>query len=133
MCVFVAEKASIDECFFDLTLPIRDLLIERYPYLGQVPPDAAFGMDTPLPKPSCVDISWSDLGNLIPILRSEQLASAPPAEVSDPADTVAQDPAEIEEAEVGLPENVQAEPAEASHEMTWADVVSLSFVPLTLR
>jgi hypothetical protein len=124
MCLFVAEKASIDECFFDLTLPIRDLLLQRYPYLSQVPPDAAFGLDTPLPKPSGVDISWSGLGNLIPILDSEPLARVSLAEGSAAGHAVTQDPVQIEEAEVGLPENVQTESAEAPHEMTWADVVS---------
>ncbi|KAF9470913.1 DNA/RNA polymerase [Pholiota conissans] len=34
------EKASIDEAFIDFTKPVRELLLQRYPYLAQVPPAA---------------------------------------------------------------------------------------------
>ncbi|KAJ7671608.1 hypothetical protein DFH06DRAFT_120201 [Mycena polygramma] len=59
------EKASIDEAFMDLTRPVRQILLERYPYLAQVPDDAPLGLDTPLPSPPQVD--WDQLGTLIPI------------------------------------------------------------------
>ena len=73
-----------------------------------------------MPKPSGIDIAWSDLGNLIPILRSEPMTRTPVVE-----GTVAQDSAGPEEEdEIKLPENVESESAESSHEITWADVVS---------
>ncbi|CDZ97941.1 DNA polymerase iota/DNA damage inducible protein [Phaffia rhodozyma] len=43
------EKASIDEAFLDLTVPIRTVLLEKYPFLCAVPPDSPLGLDTPLP------------------------------------------------------------------------------------
>ncbi|KAJ7650686.1 DNA/RNA polymerase [Roridomyces roridus] len=59
------EKASIDEAFMDLTKPIRQILLERYPYLSQVPDDAPMGLDTPLPPPP--PVAWEHLGTLVPI------------------------------------------------------------------
>ncbi|KAJ7678513.1 DNA polymerase eta [Mycena rosella] len=59
------EKASIDEAFMDLTRPVRQILLERYPYLAHVPDDAPLGLDTPLPPPP--QVSWNHLGTLIPI------------------------------------------------------------------
>ncbi|OBZ72407.1 N-acetyltransferase eso1 [Grifola frondosa] len=59
------EKASIDEAFIDFTRPIRETILERYPYLAQVPPDAPNGADSPLPPPP--PISWDGLGNIIPV------------------------------------------------------------------
>ena len=60
-----SEKASIDEAFIDFTLPVREKILERYPYLSQVPPDAPNGIDTPLPPPP--PISWEGRGTLVPI------------------------------------------------------------------
>ncbi|KAK7032854.1 DNA polymerase eta [Favolaschia claudopus] len=59
------EKASIDEAFMDLTRPTRQILLERYPYLAQVPDDAPLGLDTPLPPPP--QVSWDGLGTVVPI------------------------------------------------------------------
>ena len=56
------EKASIDEAFIDFTKPVREILLQRYPYLAQVPPA---GADTPLPP--APSINWDGLGNLIPV------------------------------------------------------------------
>jgi DNA polymerase eta len=39
--------------------------LERYSHLLNVPPDAAGGLDSPLPAPQ--PISWDELGNLVPI------------------------------------------------------------------
>lgn len=61
----VQEKASIDEAFFDFTKTARKILLERYPYLAQVPSDAPHGLDTPLPPPP--PISWNEVGHVIPI------------------------------------------------------------------
>jgi DNA polymerase eta len=63
--VFYSEKASIDEAFMDLTRPVRQIILERYPYLAQVPDDAALGLDTPLPPPP--QVSWDHLGAIVPI------------------------------------------------------------------
>lgn len=59
------EKASIDEAFFDFSKPVREILLQRYPYLATVPPNAPDGVDTPLPPPP--PIHWDDLGWVIPI------------------------------------------------------------------
>lgn len=59
------EKASIDEAFIDFTRPVREKLLERYPYLAAVPDDAPEGIDSPLPPPP--PISWDGLGVVVPI------------------------------------------------------------------
>nr|GAT60999.1 DNA polymerase eta [Mycena chlorophos] len=59
------EKASIDEAFFDLTRPVRQILLHRFPYLAQPPDDAPDGLDTPLPAPP--DLSWHQASTVIPI------------------------------------------------------------------
>ncbi|THH10886.1 hypothetical protein EW145_g1009 [Phellinidium pouzarii] len=59
------EKASIDEAFIDFSIPVRDTLLKRYPYLAQPPVNAPNGLDTPLPPPP--KVSCVGLGNLIPI------------------------------------------------------------------
>ncbi|EJD06732.1 eta DNA polymerase [Fomitiporia mediterranea MF3/22] len=59
------EKASIDEAFIDFSIPVRDELLKRYPYLSEPPVDSPSGPDTPLPPPP--RISYIGLGNLIPI------------------------------------------------------------------
>ncbi|KZV74597.1 DNA/RNA polymerase [Peniophora sp. CONT] len=61
----VVEKASIDEVFLDLSVPVRDLMLERYPHLSQVPSDAPDGLDTPLPPAPRID--WDGRGILIPV------------------------------------------------------------------
>lgn len=61
------EKASIDEAFIDFTKPVRKLLLERYPYLAEVPEDSS---DTPLPPPPAVQ--WEGLGHII---RDESTSS----------------------------------------------------------
>ncbi|KAG2157918.1 uncharacterized protein EDB93DRAFT_1246415 [Suillus bovinus] len=58
------EKASIDEAFIDFTHPVREMLLERYPYLAQVPANAPNGLDSPLPSPP--PINWDDLGTVLP-------------------------------------------------------------------
>ena len=57
------EKASIDEAFIDFSVPVRDILLQRYPYLAQVPAD---GQDTQVPSPP-PSVKWDSLGNLVPI------------------------------------------------------------------
>ncbi len=62
----LTERASIDEAFIDLTRPVREELLKRYPYLAQIPPDAPDGRDSPLPPPP--PISWEGLGTLVPVI-----------------------------------------------------------------
>ncbi|QRV89435.1 DNA repair protein REV1 [Ceratobasidium sp. AG-Ba] len=62
------EKASIDEVFVDYTIPVRALMLERYPQLQL--PSGPFDLDTPLPPPP-EHIDWISLEtNVIPA-RSE--------------------------------------------------------------
>ncbi|KAI0029393.1 DNA/RNA polymerase [Vararia minispora EC-137] len=68
------EKASIDEAFIDLTTPVREEMLERYPYLRQVPEESSESLDTPLPPPPTP--FWDGLGNLVPI-------NPPPSEGED--------------------------------------------------
>jgi DNA polymerase eta len=72
------EKASIDEAFFDFTKSVREILLERHPYLAQVPPE---GVDTPLPPPP--PISWSDLDNVIPTNPSNREVGEDDANAGD--------------------------------------------------
>ncbi|CAE7231402.1 unnamed protein product [Rhizoctonia solani] len=59
------EKASIDEVFIDYTIPVRALMLERYPQLRI--PDGPFDLDTPLPVPPA-QIDWAELGtHVIPV------------------------------------------------------------------
>ncbi|KIK62517.1 hypothetical protein GYMLUDRAFT_223745 [Collybiopsis luxurians FD-317 M1] len=67
------EKASIDEAFIDFTKPVRQALLQRYPYLAQVPPDAPSGLDTPIPAPPSVD--WTSDSHLIPIHPDSETAN----------------------------------------------------------
>lgn len=72
------EKASIDEAFLDLTRPVREKLLERYPYLAKFPDDAPDGADSPLPPPPPID--WNQLGELVPLTA--------PGEGSEPQDEI---------------------------------------------
>ncbi|GAC73333.1 protein involved in establishing cohesion between sister chromatids during DNA replication [Moesziomyces antarcticus T-34] len=65
------EKASIDESYFDLTVEVRKLMVERFPYLANPPPDdpvtGAKGMDQPLPPPPRLGLKqWKQLGYVVP-------------------------------------------------------------------
>ncbi|GAA5820714.1 hypothetical protein JCM11251_003125 [Rhodosporidiobolus azoricus] len=65
----VVEKASIDESYLDLTLPVRRLLLTKYPSLATAPDG---DLDALLPSPSSFgirddDIDWGAVGNLIPV------------------------------------------------------------------
>ncbi|KAF8968026.1 DNA polymerase eta [Flammula alnicola] len=80
------EKASIDEAFIDFTKPVREILLQRYPYLARVPPNAPDGVDTPLPSPP--SISWDGHGNLIPV-NPPAPSEEKPAKESESGSTVA--------------------------------------------
>ncbi|KAJ8589533.1 DNA/RNA polymerase [Rhizopogon salebrosus TDB-379] len=76
------EKASIDEAFIDFTRPVREKLLERYPYLAHVPADAPDGTDSPLPPPP--PINWDGLGSVVPVSPSGETDGA--SEHSDEVD-----------------------------------------------
>lgn len=65
MLLSSTEKASIDEAFFDFSKRVREVLLERYPYLVRVPPNATDGADTPLPSPP--PFSWNDIKHSVVI------------------------------------------------------------------
>lgn len=88
------ERASIDESFIDFTRPVRERLLERYPFLTEVPPE---GAETPLPPPP--PICWDGLGNVIPVNPD-----------TEPSDTEATLPAGEEDQE------------DAASQPTWHDV-----------
>ncbi|KAJ3862539.1 hypothetical protein EV359DRAFT_44984 [Lentinula novae-zelandiae] len=67
------EKASIDEAFIDFTKPVRQALLQRFPYLSQIPADAPNGVDTPLPPPPLID--WGTDSHLIPIYSNADFES----------------------------------------------------------
>lgn len=100
---------------------MRDELVKRYPFLGQVPPDAPLGLDTPLPMPADVAVSWDGLGNLIPVLRSEPMGKPVPKESAGTGDDTAQ--ADNDDAENQPETPVDDGSAEAVHCLTWGDVV----------
>ncbi|KAF8340287.1 uncharacterized protein EI90DRAFT_3035084 [Cantharellus anzutake] len=113
------EKASIDECFFCLTLPVRDILLERYPYLGQVPPEAPNGLDTPLPPPP-LTYPFEGLGNLIPIVPSSPTSptdSKPECSIVNPSNSPRKGQPE-------LPEVMRNESnaSTSKHPVTWHDI-----------
>ncbi|KAF6757216.1 hypothetical protein DFP72DRAFT_1066057 [Ephemerocybe angulata] len=66
------EKASIDEAFIDFTKPVREILLERYPYLATVPADAPLGMG----KEQVVPVTPSTAACLIRKLSLEEEDSA---------------------------------------------------------
>lgn len=117
----LSEKASIDECFFDFTIPVRDILLKRYPFLAQLPSDAPQGLDTPLPKPDpsvVAGIKWENLGNVIPILKSERIDPTPrDAQVTSDSDEQVASDSSMEPSSSAIPV------VEAEHEFTWGDIV----------
>lgn len=61
----LAEKASIDEAFLDLSPMVIDRILERHPHLKELPDDAPDGLDSPLPPAPPID--WTKAGNVFPI------------------------------------------------------------------
>jgi DNA polymerase eta len=60
-----AEKASIDEAFLDLSLMVNERMLQQFPYLAAVPPDAPDGLDSLLPPPPPID--WTKAGQVFPV------------------------------------------------------------------
>ncbi|KAG9049339.1 DNA-directed DNA polymerase eta rad30 [Tulasnella sp. UAMH 9824] len=98
------EKASIDEAFFDFTVPVKKAILDRFPDLASPPSDAPLGLDTPLPPPP--DISWEGVGNLVPINpKNPDEKEEPPL----PTASTSAQPADSEE-------------TDENHVTTWQDV-----------
>lgn len=76
----MAEKASIDEAFLDLTPMVLDKLLEYHPQIATVPEDATDGIDAPLPNPPPID--WNKAGNVVPIEEGKE---------GDPTERIHQD------------------------------------------
>ncbi|PWN23340.1 DNA/RNA polymerase [Microstroma glucosiphilum] len=71
MCPLGAvEKASIDELYCDLTLAVRQVILQRFPELARPPANSPLGLDTPLPPPPKID--WTDLGYRVPTEGAHQ-------------------------------------------------------------
>lgn len=126
----ISEKASIDEAFFDFTRPVRRIMLERFPYLAKVPPDAPHGIDTLLPPPP--PILWGYLGHVIPINPAPQSSiSASNDKKSEETEKVQADdatnPEERAESPDAYPNQMDSDmPVEAHEEedgiTTWHDV-----------
>lgn len=85
MCPLGAvEKASIDEMYCDLTLAVRQLILQRYPELARPPADSPAGLDTPLPPPP--EIDWTDLGNRLPTSLPDEAPQESPTSAQSGAD-----------------------------------------------
>lgn len=75
MCPLGAvEKASIDELYCDLTLAVRQVILQRFPELARPPANSPLGLDTPLPPPPKID--WTDLGYRVPTEGAHQESGA---------------------------------------------------------
>lgn len=80
MCPLGAiEKASIDEMYCDLTLAVRQLILQRFPHLARPPAGAPDGLDTPLPPPPMID--WTNLGHRLPTQNDPQPSADPDDQV----------------------------------------------------
>ncbi|SGY21900.1 BQ5605_C016g08290 [Microbotryum silenes-dioicae] len=127
------EKASIDESYLDASPQVREILIQRYPQLGKLPPGKTLDDLVPTPKELGINaIDWDQLGNLIPTSgqkkedqpreimaepkkeRDENLA-IDPASSTDQANLESASAVDVSEAE---------EPATELEEpdLTWSDV-----------
>lgn len=58
------EKASIDECFIDLTQPVKRIILERHPHLRSIEKD---NFDNPLPSAPSSNWKEEDVGYLISV------------------------------------------------------------------
>lgn len=119
----IVEKASIDESFLDLTLPVRAQLLARYPYLATVPEGG--DLDSPLPSPSemGVTIDWEKIGNLVPVGGQKKEVIVRPDQVEGKEEEgVEQGTSKAAEEEV--PAIVEEEPVVEQEEpdLTWPDV-----------
>ncbi|KAM0750196.1 DNA/RNA polymerase [Meredithblackwellia eburnea MCA 4105] len=134
----VVEKASIDESFLDLSIPVRDEILKRWPSLAKAPEGASGGLDSELPSPYSMGIrlDWKVVGNLIPKTEQAKPKSSPvkgqaqtgAQVVVDQDDVVAKAKEEGEQ----LPVVVEEDEESAEEEMglqieeeidaTWSDV-----------
>ncbi|KAK4047138.1 N-acetyltransferase eso1 [Microbotryomycetes sp. JL201] len=122
----VVEKASIDESYLDVTMPVRAELLKRFPKLGQLPPGA--DLDSPLPTPAelGVKLDWPTVGNLVPIegQAKEELPKPPDKETGTLKDTTSTDQAvtKLDGLREQVSDAVQADLPEDEPELSWSDV-----------
>ncbi|ORY84148.1 hypothetical protein BCR35DRAFT_290430 [Leucosporidium creatinivorum] len=116
----IVEKASIDESFLDLTLPVRAKLLARYPYLATLPEGA--DLDTPLPTPKemGVTVDWEKVGNLIPINGQKKEVKEVSAEAEEEGEGEGKEEGTSKSAEP-VAEEKEVETLEEPH-LTWSDV-----------
>lgn len=137
-----AEKASIDESFLDLTLPVRERLLAAYPALATPPPSSHNNLDTSLPPPSSFgitrdDIKWAELGNVVPISgqKREKVRRLDPRGVPMPSSSSSspvkaagsgdgnEETAQVEEEEQGSAStSTSPEPLDDDPPLTWSDI-----------
>lgn len=98
---------------------MREILLQRYPYLAQVPPD---GIDTPLPPPP--PIIWDGLGNLIPVKPRMPPVEEKPAE--DPAEGQQRKHEDVESPESGQQQESESKEHQQSTETRGQDVEDIS-------
>ncbi|KAK4048261.1 N-acetyltransferase eso1 [Microbotryomycetes sp. JL221] len=111
----IVEKASIDESYMDVTMPVRTQLLKLYPSLAQLPPGAT--LDTPLPTPQQVgvELDWSKVGNLVPIHgQSKEELPKPNSEEASTTTT--------EDHKKSVPLMTAVLPQEDESELSWSDV-----------
>ncbi|GAA5958075.1 hypothetical protein JCM8115_001122 [Rhodotorula mucilaginosa] len=138
----IVEKASIDESFLDLTLPVRERLLAAYPALATPPPSSHNNLDTPLPPPSSFgitrdDIKWAELGNVVPISgqKREKVRRLDPRGVPMPSSSSSspvkaagsgdgnEETAQVEEEEQGSAStSTSPEPLDDDPPLTWSDI-----------
>jgi DNA polymerase eta len=102
------EKASVDEAFVDFTVPVQQILIERYPELAAPSPNSPYGMDSSLPPPP-QSLSWHPSCVLVPSAEEDN---------QDSSDAPAADEKDIEDKI--LPEGGKVE--KSKQPVTWQDV-----------
>ncbi|SCV72050.1 BQ2448_4744 [Microbotryum intermedium] len=125
------EKASIDESYLDASPQVREILLQRYPQLGKVPPGKTLGDVVPSPKDLGIGaIDWDQLGNLIPI-NGQKKQDQPIETDADPSKDENEDVATVSTgatdqiqstSKVDLPEAEYHSIEPEEPELTWSDV-----------
>lgn len=121
---FLAEKASVDECFIDFTQAVKEEILRRHPELAQPPSDSPLGLDTPLPPPPSLPLE--DFGTVVPInpiakqKATEEEEANTNANIEGPSETAAKPESEPEPEPTIEPES--ATPPDDRRTKTWHDI-----------
>lgn len=116
-----SEKASIDESYLDVTLPVRAQLLERYPALANLPEGCDLDSPLPSPKDLGVSIEWERIGNLIPVTGQKKDSLVSPAKPSEPQDDASPEH-EIAGGDQLLKEDSESTPPIEEPPLSWSDV-----------